>query len=322
MWWHRFVNRTDAYAKQVVINEHCQYFVEYQPITPALFEAHLSGAITLGLPAIDQSGFCRWCCFDSDSDDGNLDRIEQLLIKHHWHCVREGKRPGRAGHLWMFFQSPALASDLRLFGHRIIVLAGVPRASIEFFPKSDKAEYDEEKQRVKVCSVVRLPLGVHRKPDAGGIRGWFTGVDQDIAKQIAWIESQPQNPVVPIIQAAPRLRQLAAATRPAPASQFVPVRSVDPDQVRRALAQIPQTPGVHYDVWLKVGMALKASGLPLELWEEWSARSPKHQPGACARRWETFRPDGRIGLGTIFFLAKQAQEGQRLSAPIDAAPGV
>ena len=47
-----------------------------------------------------------------------------------------------------------------------------------------------------------------------------------------------------------------------------------------------------YQYWLKTGMALKALGLDLELWDEWSAGNtdPDHgyQDGACDAKWGSF----------------------------------
>ena len=54
MWWHMFVNRMDAFAIQIIENGRCRYSTRYQPVTPDLFDRHLSGDITLGLPAIDE----------------------------------------------------------------------------------------------------------------------------------------------------------------------------------------------------------------------------------------------------------------------------
>jgi len=78
-------------------------------------------------------------------------------------------------------------------------------------------------------------------------------------------------------------------------------------RVRSALAAIPSG---EYDIWVKVGIALKQN-LPQDagrqLWEEWSQKSEKYDPDDCDRTWGSFkdRPDGdAITLGSIFFHAK------------------
>ena len=316
MWWTRFVNRADAFAWQCANDKVCWYEARYQQLTPKHFEAHLAGVVTLGLPAIDQDGFCRWCCFDSDTADGSLDNIENLLIKHHWHCIREGQRPGRAGHLWLFFDGPVLASDLRLIGHRFIELAGVARNSIEFFPKQDMPTYDVEKQRFRVSSIVRLPLGIHRKPSADGMRGWFAGVEQDIEQQTEWITRQPLNPAAPVQKMVQELRQLALTSKAIkrkahPISGTLISQTRDnpfkKQEVEAALTRIPAD--VTYLIWIRIGMALHNSGFPLEMFEQWSATGSKYEPGLCAQKWETFSADGnrkRVDIGTIFHYANES----------------
>jgi predicted P-loop ATPase len=63
------------------------------------------------------------------------------------------------------------------------------------------------------------------------------------------------------------------------------------------------------EAWLKVGMALYHFGDPqgLEIWMTWSTGSAKYVPGECEQKWRGFdRDDGKVvGLGTIFFLARQ-----------------
>lgn len=45
-----------------------------------------------------------------------------------------------------------------------------------------------------------------------------------------------------------------------------------------------------YQEWLAVGMALKQAGVPVQVWEQWSAHdSGRYHQGECARKWETFR---------------------------------
>lgn len=302
MWWHRFVNRADAYAVQAMYGGKCQYFARYEQLTPSLFDLHLAGIATLGIPAIDAGGMSRWCCFDADKDDGSIERVEILVKQQGWHCVREGRRPGRGGHLWLFFASPIPAADLRVVGRRLIECAGIAKGSLEFFPKQDKPEYDHEKNRFKTCSIVRLPLGIHRKPDALGARGWFDGVEQSLEKQTQWIAGQPVNAIGPIQNLAAQLRQLEAARnasgRPQNAANYSPP---DVTTLKRALSLISPD---DYGTWTEIGMALKAGGFDVSMWEDWSARSDKYRPGDCRKKWGSFS-GSRKGLGTVFYLAKQ-----------------
>ena len=68
-----------------------------------------------------------------------------------------------------------------------------------------------------------------------------------------------------------------------------------------------------YDEWLMVGMALKDSGLPVTLWEQWSTRDAgRYHKGECVKKWESFHGGGaspvtasstltHTALGTRFF---------------------
>jgi Primase C terminal 2 (PriCT-2) len=303
MWWDIFVNRTDAYATQTLIKGKWGYLVRYQSVTKELFEAHLAGTITLGLPAIDQDGLSRWCCFDSDHNDGALDRIEKWLVAHHYRCHREGQRPGRAGHLWLFFQEQVPAEALRLFANRVATLAGVKAGTklgeVEIFPKQDGATWDADSNRYRASSIVRLPLGINRKPEASGARGWFSGVEQNLLSQIFWLGCQASNPATPILDAAPGLRQIAQTKQGSGRHSILSLTAQDAQRVLNALNEISPD---QYHEWCQVGMALKAGGFDLDTWEVWSAKSAKFSAGECARKWTTFHGN-RTGIGTIFHLA-------------------
>lgn len=60
-----------------------------------------------------------------------------------------------------------------------------------------------------------------------------------------------------------------------------------------------------YDEWLMVGMALKDSGLPVTVWEQWSARDGgRYHKGECAKKWESFHGSTKpVTESSIFQLA-------------------
>jgi hypothetical protein len=71
-----------------------------------------------------------------------------------------------------------------------------------------------------------------------------------------------------------------------------------------------------YDDWLRVGMAVHAgSGGSIEgcdLWDKFSQRFPaKYNEGACTKKWESFKPDGRITVATLFHMASEADPNWR-----------
>jgi hypothetical protein len=60
-----------------------------------------------------------------------------------------------------------------------------------------------------------------------------------------------------------------------------------------------------YDLWLRVGMALRVLGsIGLTIWDTWSSGSLKHQEGACAEKWATMGTEG-LTLGSLFTWAEQ-----------------
>ena len=61
-----------------------------------------------------------------------------------------------------------------------------------------------------------------------------------------------------------------------------------------------------HGTWYKVGMAIKAAGLPFEIWDSWSSTAPDLYPGVVKTRkkWLSFK-GGKITFGTLVHLAKQ-----------------
>ena len=72
------------------------------------------------------------------------------------------------------------------------------------------------------------------------------------------------------------------------------------------LASLSQHRVDDYDSWIHIGMALKNSGYSCDVWDEWSAFSPKYTPGECNRKWHTFLnvPAGPT-IATIYYYLKQ-----------------
>ncbi|MGH9548594.1 MAG: TOTE conflict system archaeo-eukaryotic primase domain-containing protein, partial [Terriglobales bacterium] len=181
----RFVNRDDVYFEQWRSGQRYGLRAVRGQVTAELIEKHLQGHITISVPAMSKNATCKWCAWDSDIVDGSIDRIATILDSLKWHPIREGKRSGRDGHLWLFFDSPVSAADLILFDKEIRRRCGIADRVLEFFPKQSKAE---------IGSALRLPLGVHRKPGANNSVGWFAGPPEDRSAQLAWFAEQALNP--------------------------------------------------------------------------------------------------------------------------------
>lgn len=80
----------------------------------------------------------------------------------------------------------------------------------------------------------------------------------------------------------------------------------DRETVVAALGHIPND-DLPYDEWIKVGFALYAGLGPdgANLWESWSAQSAKNDPVATMEKWPGFAAGRSIGVGSLFWRAKQ-----------------
>lgn len=201
-YFHRFVVRTDAYQKQCASNDRCWYTAVYEPVTMDLIRAHLGGNITLSFPAVNTDGLCKWCAWDSDNENVHLDRLAAILTSIGFNPLREAQRPGRDGHLWLLFDQPVPATDIIRFEHEVRMHAGVPATDVEFFPKQAESG--------KLGSGLRGPLGIHRKPGAQNVRGWFEGLDKSVPEQLMWLAQQPLNRAANVIAVARKLRHFDA----------------------------------------------------------------------------------------------------------------
>lgn len=59
-----------------------------------------------------------------------------------------------------------------------------------------------------------------------------------------------------------------------------------------------------YGDWLMVGMAIKAEGLPVSVWDEWSQNDSRYDPRTIDEKWDSFQSQGVTG-GSIAHLAKE-----------------
>lgn len=60
-----------------------------------------------------------------------------------------------------------------------------------------------------------------------------------------------------------------------------------------------------YEEWLMVGMGLKEAGLPVAVWEQWSARDGgRYHKGECIKKWESFHGSSKpVTQSSIFQLS-------------------
>src|SRR5215467_310985 len=140
------VGRRDDYAVQRASG---RYVRVGRALTPDMVCAHLAGWHTIGTYVIDERGACRFAVLDADSEDG-LSLLAQVQARLAAAGIPSSLEASRRGaHLWVFLAHAVPASVLRRW-----LLPYVP-AGIECYPKQDQAS--------GYGSLIRLPLGVHRR---------------------------------------------------------------------------------------------------------------------------------------------------------------
>ena len=70
----------------------------------------------------------------------------------------------------------------------------------------------------------------------------------------------------------------------------------DKETIQDMLSYI--SPDISYHEWIEIGMALKAGGSSLGMWDGWSKGSSKYKKNDCYNHWESFR-GGAITIGTL-----------------------
>ncbi len=147
-----FLNARDYYAEQL---EDGSYVARKSFIAQADLEQHLRGQRTLGAYALDSQNQARWLCFDGD-EDGSWVQLKTLALA----LASQGQptyleRSRRGGHLWLFFDTPLPGRLVRRFGRGFLGQSDLNLVK-EIYPRQDKLQTGPG-------SLVRLPLGVHKK---------------------------------------------------------------------------------------------------------------------------------------------------------------
>ena len=158
-------------------------------LTIETLRRHLAGDITIGMYSISpRTQRSKWVAIDADYPNA----IEDLL-KLQYELTQDGVEPAleksnRGGHLWIFFEAPALARDCRIYVYHTALRLGLPikgaglPEGIEIFPRQDEIGPQE------FGNAIRAPLGVHRgAKDGRGWRFWFYNADYTLCDQLAYL---------------------------------------------------------------------------------------------------------------------------------------
>jgi putative DNA primase/helicase len=78
----------------------------------------------------------------------------------------------------------------------------------------------------------------------------------------------------------------------------------DTDRIRSALSYID---AADRDVWLRMGMAIKAElgEHGFDAWDAWGQTADNYSATDSKTVWRSIRPDGKVGIGSLFHEAKQ-----------------
>ncbi len=172
-----FEGRDGVHAVESVDRAGRRSFVPvHRPIGEEDWRRHLRGETTLALPLVRAGDVCSLGVLDVDLGRKLLaehpDRKEELLGRALGAALRLRRELARRGcasllelsgekgyHLWMRFEEPVPSFRLRRWLVSLVAAAGEPPEGVrvEIFPKRDRLRPGE------MGSVVKLPLGVHRR---------------------------------------------------------------------------------------------------------------------------------------------------------------
>jgi hypothetical protein len=150
------------------------------------------------------------------------------------------------------------------------------------------ASYGSDKNAKDICRVLRVPGFLHRKDPT---QPHMVRIVEDSARRYTRGE---------ITRAFPPVEHEARQTR----SEWRGAADCDEERIADALRAIPAD---DRDIWLQVGMALKAElgDGGRSIWDSWSSTCPKKfKDRDQDRTWRSFRRNG-IGLGTLFHHAQR-----------------
>lgn len=212
-----FVSRWSDFARQ---RESGAYWRVGRPLTRQDLEQHLRGRWTLGTYVIDEQGQCPFAVFDADTDDG-LDVLRQIQVQLAQQTIPSSlERSRRGGHLWVFLAHPVLASRVRAW-----LLPFCPDG-VEFYPKQAEGS--------GYGSLIRLPLGVHRRsgkryPFISWSNAGLTPAARSVSETLAWlatisrVEVPPMEPALLITHTAQR--SFSSARHASPVSRSMTIRN-------------------------------------------------------------------------------------------------
>jgi hypothetical protein len=194
-----FVNRQKytLQAQRPMMNGKVNWYVAYigkdpatripRKLDPETIRHHINGDFTVGLYALNpDTQRSKWIAIDADYEFKesirDLGTLQSELSKDGIDAALEQSR--RGAHLWIFNESPLLASELRIYIYNLALRLGIAikgggiKVGLEVNPKQDAVAANEH------GNGIRGPLGIHQRTKR---RYWFNGAGQTPEQQLAYL---------------------------------------------------------------------------------------------------------------------------------------
>ena len=298
--------RTDCYSR-FNVRTGKGYLLAEEALNQDVVAAHQSGEQPIAIYLL-YGETTRLAALDIDNHGSELDWEE--VAKRTLPLVEDlrsrGMKPfvvrsgGGAGiHIWLAWREPQNCRDVRRLLGRIMRkngfkpgTGGIANGEIEVYPKQDTVLAGKLGNPIALpFSRSSVPLDSELQPRS--LNGYTPAAIEELhAPPLAALQSDD----------LPADDQPRALRYPSPPDV---VLKGDESQANAALRHVSAN---DYDNWIRIGFVLKHSfgENGFQLWDEWSKSSPKY-PGEseCRKVWDSFEPDGTVGIGSLFYLAQQ-----------------
>jgi hypothetical protein len=285
--------RRDVYA----VKTEDGYRTVTEKVTSLVLERHIENVRPIGgYPLKGDS--TEVGVLDFDDHDGCLgwEKMTAAVARVVVVCLAAGLQPhvfrsggGKGVHLWFHWPVAQSARDVRHHLRNMLSAAGltegaggVGRGQVEVFPKQDKVEPG------KLGSLIAIPGARDSAP-----------LDVELLVPLSWDEIDVGTAMMRASARPPEV--LEEETRP---TAFVRLAG-DDSEVADALNRVLPN---DYHVWIRVALGLKHNfgEAGFDIFDKWSATSQEKYPGTenIRKFWGGLKPNGQVGIGTIFHLAR------------------
>jgi len=180
------------------------------------------------------------------------------------------------------------------------LMAKSPSGSLHYYFKCPSLPYDH---------YIKTQAGILPGIDVRGEGGMVLAPPSNRPNKgrYAWVNA------LPIADPPQWLLDLVVAEKPQQTADDETHGPVHPALVAAAVAAIPNDASVGWDQWNKIGMAIWAatdgSDAGFKIFDDWSQRWSGYDATDTETRWQAYQhsPPQAIGVGTLFYLATQAE---------------